>query len=202
MIRDFLEINFYFEFRVGCLSFKKLYYYEQLMDRNGLALQLLTIKIHRASIFLFQGIDMETRKILNKESFLSLLHFEVKRAQRYQHFFCILLLKLAQLPGHENRNENSLENCSRILFKLLSEDLRDSDILGSLEKNQFAILVPYADLSAIGSFKSRLDGNLKYCGFEDKGFEVMTDLVCFPVDGTDTDDLVGKLWQQAPSLCS
>jgi len=139
---------------------------------------------------------MERGRILNRESFLNLLKFEVRRARRYQNFFCILLLKLSRISGYENGDGNSLQSCYQTLTQLLLEDLRDSDILGSLENNQMAILIPYADLLAIGPFRSRLESNLKYYEFEDKGYEVTMDLFCFPVDGTDTADLIGKLQEQ------
>ena len=139
---------------------------------------------------------MESVRILSRESFLNLLNFEVRRARRYQNFFCILLLKLSPILGYENGDRSSLQGCYHALTKLLVEDLRDSDILGSMENNQLAILIPYADLSAIGPFRSRLESNLKYYKFEDKGYEVVMDLLCFPVDGTDMTDLVVKLQEQ------
>jgi hypothetical protein len=144
----------------------------------------------------FQGINMESVRILSRESFLNLLNFEVRRARRYQNFFCILLVKLSPIPRDEMGDGNRLQSCYHTLTKLLLEDLRDSDILGLLEDNQLAILVPYADFSAIAPFRSRLENNLKYCEFGDKGYEVTTDLLCFPVDGTDTADLLVKLQEQ------
>ena len=134
---------------------------------------------------------MERGLILNRELFLCLLDLEVKRAIRYQDFFSILKLKLSRLPGYENGK--GLQTCYQALSSLLIEELRESDILGSLEDDQLAILLPYADLSQSSLARSRLEGSLKYYEFKDKGYEVMTDLICFPMDGTDTADLIGKL---------
>jgi hypothetical protein len=44
----------------------------------------------------------ELSRILNQEIFLYLLDLEVKRARRYQDFFCILVLNLNRIPSHDN----------------------------------------------------------------------------------------------------
>jgi PleD family two-component response regulator len=137
---------------------------------------------------------MERRRIPNREMFLYLLDLEIKRAIRYQNFFCILKLKLSQLP--ENRNGKGPQVCYQTLRHLLIEEMRESDILGSLGDDQLAILIPYADPSAGSSAKSRLEGSLKYFEFKKEGYEVMVDQISFPLDGTDTPDLVGKLLEQ------
>ncbi len=134
---------------------------------------------------------MSKERILSRVSFLNLLDLEVNRSRRYQNYFSLLKIKLTPLPGYEQGNglKGYLENLS----KLLVEELRDSDILGTLEENQFAILIPYADLSAGDLCKSRILGSLKNYDFVKKGYAVLIDLICFPVDGTDTAALVGKL---------
>jgi GGDEF domain-containing protein len=134
---------------------------------------------------------MERRRITNRAMFLYMLELEVKRAQRYQNFFCILKLKLSQIPDYENGK--GLQTCYQTLRHLLIEELRESDILGSLGDDQLAILIPYADVSAGGSARSRLEGSLKYFEFKNEGYEVMIDQISFPMDGTDMPDLVGKL---------
>ena len=134
---------------------------------------------------------MKKGLFLKRDLFLNQLDLEVKRAIRYQNFFSILKLKLVRLPGNENGK--GLQTCYQNLNCLLIEELRESDILGSLEDDQLAILLPYADLSDCGPFRSRLEGLLKYYEFKEKGYEVMTDLICFPTDGTDPTDLIRKL---------
>ncbi len=135
---------------------------------------------------------MERRRILSREMFLYLLDLEAKRAIRYQNFFCILKLKLSRLPDFEN--SKGLQTCYQTLIHLLIEELRESDILGSLGDDQLVILIPYGDPSAGGSARSRLEGTLKYYDFKKEGYELMIDQISFPLDGTDTPDLVGKLW--------
>ena len=130
-------------------------------------------------------------RIMNRELFLNMLDLEVKRARRYQNFFSILKLKLSPLPGSENGN--GLKTCCKTLSDLLIEELRESDILSSLLDDQLAILIPYADLPAIGLLRSRLMGSLEYYDFKKRGYEVMAELICFPLDGTNTADLIEKL---------
>lgn len=135
--------------------------------------------------------DGELSRILNREIFLYLLDLEVKRARRYQDFFCILILKLNRLPKHDNGEEK--QTCYETLANLLMDELRDSDILGSLGEKRLAALLPYADSSAGGVAKSRFEGSLKYCDFQSEGYEVIIDHICFPVDGTDVYELVKKV---------
>ncbi len=130
-------------------------------------------------------------RILNLEIFLYFLDLEVKRAQRYQNFFCILTLKLTQLSEHDNGQ--SLQTCYQKLTRFLTEELRESDILGSLEKNKLAVLLPSADPSAGNHVKFRFESSLKYYDFNHEGYEVKIDQICFPMDGTDTVDLVKKV---------
>jgi GGDEF domain-containing protein len=139
---------------------------------------------------------MERGKLLNRELFFDQLNYEVKRARRYQNFFSLLRLKLSRIPGYDNGNGAGLKNCYQTLSNLLIEELRESDILGCIESDQMVILVPYADLSALGLFRSRLEDSLKYYEFRKKGYEIQIDPLCFPVDGTDATDFVEKLQEE------
>jgi hypothetical protein len=138
-----------------------------------------------------EGAQMELSRILSRELFIYLLDLEVKRARRYQNFFCILILKLSQLASHDNGT--GLQNCYQKLSHLLEEELRESDILGTLAENRLVALLPYADISAGGHAKSHFEGSLKYYDFKSEGYEVVIEQVCFPMDGTDTPGIVDKV---------
>ncbi len=140
---------------------------------------------------------MEIGRILNRELFLYLLDLEVKRSRRYQNFFCLLSLKLSRLPGYEN--DKGIKTCFQALSHWLAEELRESDILGSLADNQLAALLPYADLSAGGHARSRFEGSLRYFNFQNEGCALTIDQVCFPKDGTDTTDLIRKITEVQPN---
>jgi len=138
-----------------------------------------------------EGATMELSRILSRELFIYFLDLEVKRARRYQNFFSILILRLSQLASHDNGK--GLQNCHQKLKHLLEEELRESDILGTLAENRLVALLPYADISAGGHAKSHFEGSLKFYDFKSEGYEVKIEQLCFPVDGTDTPDIVKKV---------
>ena len=137
-----------------------------------------------------QPAEPGSGRILDRNSFFYLLDLEVKRAQRYQNFLCILLLKLTQRPDHEDGN--GVQTCLRVLRNLLVEEMRESDIPGSLGENRLVVLLPYADVIAGGHAKSRLESNLQYLDFGRRGCEIVIDQICFPVNGTNPADLIKK----------
>ncbi len=139
---------------------------------------------------------LESKRILDKDLFLYLLDLEVKRARRYQNFYCILLLKVTPLANREEGD--GVQVCFQILTTLLMDGVRESDILGSLGEYRVVILLPYADASAGGIAKSRLERTLKHYDFESKGCQVLINQICFPNNGTDVSDLVDKVLEINP----
>ena len=137
-----------------------------------------------------KGAEDVFGKVLNRDLFLFLLDLEVKRARRYQNFLCLMLLKIKQ----RSKNEEGLDfhTCYETLSDLLSVEIRESDILGSLDGNGLVILLPYADVKAGNHAKSRFEETLKYYNFKSRGFDVMIDQICFPINGTSTIDLIRK----------
>jgi hypothetical protein len=138
-----------------------------------------------------KGEEMGLNRILTREIFLYLLDLEVKRARRYQNFFNLLLLKLVPLSNKDNGR--GLHNCYNQLTLLLREEFRESDILGSLGENRLVALLPYADVSAGGKARSHFEASLEFYDFQKEGYEVRIDQICFPMDGTDTRDLIMKV---------
>ena len=145
----------------------------------------------------FHGKKAGLSRILNRDVFLSLLDLEVKRARRYQNFLCLMSLKIEQLAN--GANGANLQFCRRTLMNLLTEEIRESDIVGSLETNKMIVLLPYADAKSGAYVKSRFEDVLKYYDFKNNGFEIIVDQVCFPVHGTDTMDLIRKALGTHPS---
>ncbi|MGQ9695971.1 MAG: GGDEF domain-containing protein [Thermodesulfobacteriota bacterium] len=138
-----------------------------------------------------QNERREFDRIVNREFFLYLLDLEVKRARRYQEFFCVLVMNLCCFTNQDNGHSQQI--CLEILSNLLKEEFRDSDILGNLSDNRIAAILPYADVSAASIARARFEGSLKYCDFEKAGYGVKIDQICFPADGTDINDLVSKV---------
>jgi GGDEF domain-containing protein len=129
-------------------------------------------------------------RILNRDLFLFLLDLEVKRARRYQNFLCLVLLKIK--PFLKEEDGGGLQACHQLLSNLLMEEIRESDIIGSLELDRLVVLLPYADVKAGTYVQSRFGDALEYYDFKNKGFEIMIDQVCFPINGTDTMDLIRR----------
>jgi len=136
-------------------------------------------------------------RILNRDLFLFLLDLEVKRARRYQNFLCLMLIKIKQFSKEDNGG--GLKACYQTLSDLLIEEMRESDIIGSLELDKLVVLLPYADVKTGIHVQSRFEDALEYYDFKSKGFEIMIDQVCFPTHGTDTMDLVRKVSGEEPS---
>ena len=134
------------------------------------------------------GADEAIGRILNRDLFLFILDIEVKRSRRYQNFLCLVLFKMKQLL--QERDRQGMQVCSRTLSHLLMEEIRESDIIGSLESDKLVVLLPYADVEAGAHVKSRFEDALKYYDFRSKGIEIMIDQVCFPVNGSDAIDLI------------
>ncbi|MCJ7786026.1 MAG: GGDEF domain-containing protein [Desulfobacterales bacterium] len=129
-------------------------------------------------------------RILNRDLFHFVLDVEVKRSRRYQNFLCLMLFKIKQFSQEGDRG--GMEACYRKLGDLLMEETRESDIIGSLELDRLVVLLPYADMKAGAHVKSRFEEALKYYDFKSKGIEIMIDQVCFPINGTDTTDLIKR----------
>ncbi len=137
-----------------------------------------------------KGPEEAFGRILNRDLFLFLLDLEVKRARRYQNFICIMLLKIKQFS--QEADGGGLETCYRAVSNLLTEEIRESDVVGSLELDKLVVLLPYADVRAGIHVQSRFKDALEYYNFKSKGFEITIDQVCFPINGLATMDLIRK----------
>ena len=135
--------------------------------------------------------DSGSRRILSRDHFFSLLDLEVKRARRYQNFFSIIVMRLKKLASHDNGF--NLSSCYQKLAHLLREEIRESDVVGIVNDNSIAALLPYGDSVCGENAKSRFDRNLKFFDFPKEGYEIKVDQVCFPMDVTNTPDLIKRL---------
>ena len=133
-------------------------------------------------------MGLEFSRIMHKDLFFHFLDMEVKRARRYQNFLCLLLLSLKRCEG----NGNSLKTCHHVLTDLLMVEMRESDVLGTLSEEKLVALLPYADKRAGGLARTRFETILKYFDFKKKGYEVVIEEVCFPINGADTIDLIKR----------
>jgi len=137
-----------------------------------------------------EGERVSFGRVLDRDLFLFLLDLEVKRARRYQNFLSLMFLKIE--PSSKKDKEGVMPACYQILSDLLTGEVRETDIIGNLANNRLVVLFPYADPKVGNHVKSRIENILKYCAFERKGLEVMINQICFPINGTDTMDLIKR----------
>ena len=137
-----------------------------------------------------KGVD-GSKRILSKELFLYLLDLEVKRGRRYQNFLSILVLDLVALAKGDGRPD--FDTSYQMLISLLKDELRETDIFGALGEKRLIVLLPYADLSAGELAKSRFENIIGHYDFKSKGYKVQVHQVSFPMNGSNTADLVKQL---------
>jgi hypothetical protein len=135
-------------------------------------------------------VETGHRRILERDLFLFLLDMEVKRARRYQNFLSILILKLVR--NSLGNSDEGLEACYSMLVGLLNEEMRESDIIGSLAEDGLIVLLPYADITAGSIVRNRFEALLKYYDLKGNGYEVSVRQVGFPTNGTSSIDLIRK----------
>jgi len=157
-------------------------------------------RMKMAEVKLRGGKGFQSRPILNKDFFLFLLDLEVKRGRRYQNFLSILILDLIALSKEDPGMD--LETSYQMLTSLLKDELRETDIFGALGEKRLIVLLPYADLAAGSLAKSRFENILGHYDFKSKGYKVQVHQVSFPMNGTDTADLVKQLVVPAAQLHS
>ena len=132
---------------------------------------------------------MDLNRLVDNQYFIFLLDLEVKRAQRYQNFLSVLNLEF--LPLVERTNGDGLDDSYEKLSKLLVEETRDSDIIGSsAEKDKFKVLLPYADAAGAEKVRKRLEKVFEYYNFKNIGYDITIKQACFPVNGTSPDELM------------
>ena len=136
------------------------------------------------------GGETKITRIVAKDLFLYLLDQEVKRALRYLNFISILLIRL--VPSSKDNDAKGFEACRQTLANMLTQEMRETDILCFLEKNKAIALLPYADAIAGDQARVRFESTLKYYDFGSWGYEVMVQEFCFPRDGTNTTELLKK----------
>ena len=91
--------------------------------------------------------------VFNRESFLSLLDLEIKRARRYQNYLSLLSLSFGHLnPSLENRITSPKNH-----DYLLKDELRDSDIVGQGEANCLLVMLPHADIAGTHTVREKLE---------------------------------------------
>jgi GGDEF domain-containing protein len=114
--------------------------------------------------------------VLPEEQFKYLLEHECKRAQRYQYFFSLLMIKLDNLDS-----QPLFLTEIQSLIKCL---IRDCDTIGAIQYNKLAILLCFSDNP--NSIARRIVNKIQY---EIPRIKIKVGEVCFPVNATTAEDL-------------
>jgi GGDEF domain-containing protein len=139
----------------------------------------------------FGGRDMFSgNHIFMREDFLRLLDLEIRRARRYQNLFGLLKFELQNRAFHGMvGNGKSL----KFVLKLLSDELRETDVLGQTNENEVMVILPYCDPLGSETVHRRLSDILNELHLSDRGVQVQSRCACFPKEGTDMEEMLTKL---------
>ena len=114
--------------------------------------------------------------VLSEEQFKYLLEHECKRAQRYQYFFSLLIIKV--------ENANLKTTLLREIPNIINNAIRDCDTMGAIQYNKLAIILCFADKP--NTITRRILNKIQY---DIPGINVKAGEVCFPLSATTAADL-------------
>jgi hypothetical protein len=115
--------------------------------------------------------------VLPEEQFNYLLEHECKHAQRYEHFFSLVMIRL----------EKSELNAALLTgaLNLIRGVIRDSDIVGAFQDKKLAMILHYADNPdpIARRVVNKIQTGLPH-------LETKIGRACFPADATTVEDLL------------
>jgi hypothetical protein len=107
-----------------------------------------------------------------------LLDRECKRAERYEHFFSVLLIKFDKGGSYESRRDT--------LASLMEGVIRNSDIIGALQGNKLAVILHHAELTKDIAERIRTRMKDRIPQFKIVG------AACYPTDATTVEGLLNR----------
>jgi GGDEF domain-containing protein len=128
--------------------------------------------------------------VFTGENFFRLLDLEIKRARRYQNLFGVLRF---ELNNRGSTISGNLGKDLKFVLKLVREEIRETDVLGQTEKNEIMVILPYCDSSGLEVVYARLNNLIRDFHFGDHQVKVHSGFVCFPMEGTDMEEILNKL---------
>jgi len=93
----------------------------------------------------------------NRRSFLEKGKYELIRSQRYQHAFALLMLDIDHFKAvNDTQGHHVGDEVLKALVAKCTQTLRDTDLLGRLGGEEFAIILPESDMAAAMEVGERL----------------------------------------------
>jgi diguanylate cyclase (GGDEF)-like protein len=139
---------------------------------------------------------MENSNVLsNNEIFDLFLEMELKRSLRYQNFISLLLIEANPRVAAARGEDNS--TLSEKMAALIRKELRESDIIGTYDRNTVRVILLYSDERVARKIAERLRAWMSnYFGVESNHSNVSLGDACFPSQAND----LGCLYRKASEM--
>ncbi len=122
---------------------------------------------------------------LDRQFLLFLLEKELSRAERYNHFTSFLLFRIEGLPKKDQATALGR------LAKALSNEVRHSDFVGTMDKETLGVIVPYASVETAPRVLKRLRSESLLCLCQiHRKLDLKTSFVAYPVEADALEPLV------------
>jgi len=135
-------------------------------------------------------------KLYNRRFFTDMLEYEVGRAERHRHEFCVLLLDLDNFKDINDSYGHPTGDSTLVLIaETLRQNLRKGDIATRIGGDEFAIILPESSAEGGRKVAENILRKLQEVPFsseDGKTYRVTTSigLACFPKDAATPSDLM------------
>jgi hypothetical protein len=126
----------------------------------------------------------EDFRVLTPEAFDFVLNNELKRAVRSQNFLTLLVVAPTPEPGEEAQQANVIREVAR----LVSREVRETDLLAQTPDGQLSVVLLDADLHNSMQVVERLVSRFKHYAFA-TAVAIDVGAACCPTHGADADTL-------------
>ena len=127
----------------------------------------------------------EDSRVLTPEAFDFVLNNELKRAVRSQNFLTLLLLEPTVRRPTE---ESAATDVVRELARLVSREVRETDLLSRTTAGQLSVVLLDADLPNSMLVVERLVSRFQHCAFP-APMAIQVGAACCPTHGADAESL-------------
>jgi len=129
----------------------------------------------------------EDFRVLTREAFDFVLNNELKRALRSQTFLTLVLLS-PHVRGTPGGGNGELDRAVREIARLLSRDVRETDLLSHTGEGRLSIVLLDADFQNALRVVDRVMARLEHYEF-DQPLSIDVGAACCPTHGADVDSL-------------
>ena len=129
----------------------------------------------------------EDYRVLTSEAFDFVLNNELKRAVRSQNFLTLVHVE-PTIRGAANGGNGERDHAVREIARLVSRDVRETDLLAHTDQGRLSIVLLDADLPNSMGVIDRLMSRLDHYAFA-KPLVIHVGAACCPTHGADVDSL-------------